>query len=120
MINEEKRQFHRISFNTKVTLELPNNQLQADLIDISLKGVLTSQPKGWTPEHGQTLTLSIKLNENAQITMTVTAAHHGNNQIGFTCQNIDLDSITHIRRLVALNSGDEELLERELQALIQT
>ena len=119
MSNEEKRQFHRIHFNTKATIELAGQTLQADLIDISLKGVLISLPPGWTPTTGEVLTLNIPLSDSAQIHMTVITAHHKNNQVGFTCQNIDLDSITHIRRLVALNSGDEEMLERELQALIQ-
>jgi len=32
-------------------------------------------------------------------------------------QHIDLDSISHLRRLVELNLGDEALLERELAAL---
>ena len=31
--------------------------------------------------------------------------------------SIDLDSITHLRRLVELNLGDEKLLERELSHL---
>jgi hypothetical protein len=34
------------------------------------------------------------------------------------CDNIDVDSVTHLRRLVALNSGDPKLLDRELAALL--
>jgi hypothetical protein len=34
------------------------------------------------------------------------------------CESIDLDSITHLRRLVELNAGDPALLERELTALV--
>ena len=37
--------------------------------------------------------------------------------IGFVCRHIDVDSISHLRRLVELNLGDEALLERELAAL---
>jgi hypothetical protein len=37
--------------------------------------------------------------------------------LGFVCRHIDLDSISHLRRLVELNLGDEQLLERELAAL---
>ena len=33
-------------------------------------------------------------------------------------RSIDLDSITHLRRLVELNSGDAAMLERELHTLI--
>jgi len=29
------------------------------------------------------------------------------------CQRIDMDSITHLRRLIELNAGDPGLLQRE-------
>ena len=37
--------------------------------------------------------------------------------VGMVCRHIDVDSISHLRRLVELNLGDEALLERELAAL---
>jgi len=46
-------------------------------------------------------------------------AHVGdNNTVGIRCESIDLDSISHLRRLVELNLGDPELLNRELSALV--
>ena len=38
--------------------------------------------------------------------------------VGLRCDNIDLDSITHLRRLVELNVGDHNILERDLASLI--
>ncbi|MNJ68362.1 hypothetical protein D3C77_646020 [compost metagenome] len=38
-------------------------------------------------------------------------------QLGFSCLNIDVESASHLRRLVEFNLGDERLLERELAAL---
>jgi hypothetical protein len=49
--------------------------------------------------------------------MDVTVAHCESEHVGFHCDHIDIDSITHLRRLVELNLGDPELLERELSAL---
>jgi len=37
---------------------------------------------------------------------------------GMICRSIDLDSITHLRRLIAMNTGDPTLLQRELQSLV--
>ena len=34
-------------------------------------------------------------------------------------KHIDLDSISHLRRFVELNLGDEQELERELGALLE-
>jgi hypothetical protein len=39
-------------------------------------------------------------------------------QYGFTAGEMEIDSITHLRRLVELNLGDEALLERELEQLL--
>ncbi len=40
-----------------------------------------------------------------------------NGELGLRCEDIDVDSITCLRRLVELNLGEPELLERELSAL---
>lgn len=37
--------------------------------------------------------------------------------LGLRCRNIDLDSITHLRRLLELQLGDATLLQRELGQL---
>ena len=39
-------------------------------------------------------------------------------KLGFECTRIDQQSISHLRRVVELNLGDEALLQRELKALI--
>jgi hypothetical protein len=39
-------------------------------------------------------------------------------QVGVQCGSIDLESITHLRRLVEMNLGGGSLLERELKALL--
>jgi hypothetical protein len=40
-------------------------------------------------------------------------------QVGLRCASIDLDSITHLRRLVELNSGDPAILDREFGSLVR-
>ena len=50
--------------------------------------------------------------------MNCQLAHCHGRLAGLVCTSIDLDSITHLRRLVELNLGDPDLLDRELSALI--
>jgi hypothetical protein len=52
------------------------------------------------------------------ISMSTTVTHVAGRRVGLRCDNIDLDSVTHLRRLVELNAGDPNLLDRELSALI--
>ena len=44
--------------------------------------------------------------------------HRAAARLGMRCTSIDLESVGHLRRMVELNLGDEELLHRELAALI--
>ena len=53
-----------------------------------------------------------------QISMETRVAHEQGRYIGLLCLAIDLDSITHLRRLVELNLCDPNLLEREVSVLI--
>jgi hypothetical protein len=50
--------------------------------------------------------------------METRVTHIEGRYAGLDCHNIDLDSVTHLRRLVEFNLGSEELLERELSALL--
>ena len=37
--------------------------------------------------------------------------------LGMACDDMDLESLTNLRRLLALNTGDTELMDRELAQL---
>jgi hypothetical protein len=54
----------------------------------------------------------------AGIVMAVVLRHVEDQHLGFQVQYIDMDSATHLRRLVELNLGDSTLLERELGNLL--
>lgn len=65
------------------------------------------------------LKVAILLTYNsAGIHITVALKHGDDEYLGFLCQDVDLDSVTHLRRLVELNLGDDTLMQRELQALV--
>ncbi len=117
--SEEKaqRRFTRIPFEAQVTLRSEQASWESDLIDLSLKGALIKRPENWDADPDQEYVLSLKLDNEVAIAMDVTIAHVGQEQIGLNCKDIDVDSITHLRRLVELNLGDAQLLERELAQL---
>ncbi|MFT5656662.1 MAG: hypothetical protein ACI9XU_002390 [Arenicella sp.] len=82
--------------------------------------MLIVKPDGWRGQLTDNYKIDLIL-ENAQlvIKMSAAVAHIDGGSIGFICKNIDLDSISHLKRLVELNLGDEALLHRELASLIQ-
>lgn len=120
--NKEHRHFTRISFTVKTTLINSNTkqQWQSNLHDVSLKGALVDRPEDWSGEIGDEFQLNIYLTELEHILMMVKLVHIEKTCIGFSCEHIDLDSVTHLRRLVELNLGDETILEREFAELLET
>jgi len=114
---QEQRIFSRINFDAQTTIIGSEKEWSTELLDISLKGVLVAMPENWDANKGATFNLQIMLSEDTIISMEATVAHIENKHIGFHCEHIDLESITHLRRIVELNTGNEDLLNRELSAL---
>jgi hypothetical protein len=115
----ERRRFSRISFHRPAELELPSSRTIAAVLDVSLKGALVEVPAGVEVGPGERCGLVIRLDAgDAVIRMDGDIAHRDRRLVGVRCHDIDLDSIAHLRRLVELNLGDEDLLHRELGALV--
>lgn len=119
-MNQNRRQFSRIRFQSDARLFLPNGEYGAEVIDLSLKGALVRPSEEFFAMVGTKCTLKVRLDDaGSVIRMECTIVHRQAGLYGLACREIDLDSITHLRRLVALNLGDEMLLERELNLLAQ-
>lgn len=114
----ERRRFSRVNFNTSVTLIQGKQQWQAELLDISLKGLLIKAPLTHACDASQPLHVNITLSEQAEISMATQLAHQEADHIGLECVSIDMDSISHLRRLIELNLDDPAAAERELADLI--
>lgn len=113
----EKRHNQRIQFDTPAKVHSGKQDWSGTVIDISLQGVLINTPTGWNGAIGDECTVSIQLNGAVVIKMECKIAHVEKDHIGLHCEHIDIDSATHLRRLVELNLGNEDLLNRELAAL---
>ena len=117
--SSDKRLFHRIFFDAPCEIHLAEKVWPSEVLDISLKGVLTRRPEGWKAFPGQPCEITIHLNGDVSaIVMAVKLRHIEADRLGFVCQYIDLDSATHLKRLVELNLGDQAELERELNHML--
>jgi hypothetical protein len=119
--HDDRRHFSRVPFHSQAHIQSENGfQYQhCDVIDVSLHGLLIAKPSNWSGQLHDQFTVELVL-DNGQVTISMSAsvAHIDTNSIGFICEHIDLDSISHLKRLVELNLGDSELLQRELSSLI--
>lgn len=116
-VPEEQRRFTRIAFDAAAALSCGTHTWHSELLDLSLKGALIRRPADWNGTDGDLCRLILTLDDGTRIAMDVSIARADDEHIGLACHDIDLDSITHLRRLVELNLGDAGLLERELMAL---
>jgi hypothetical protein len=124
MSESERRQFQRVSFDTPAKLSLEQQEFSCQIIDLSIHGVLLRAHGVVNSKIGTRYSLSIPLGQDnasqaESINMQVTLAHNSPESLGFACESISLESITHLRRIVELNSGNSDLLERELESLIE-
>ncbi|WP_022961442.1 PilZ domain-containing protein [Halopseudomonas pelagia] len=118
-MNDDRRRFTRIPFDAQTRLHQDEWSISVQLVDVSLRGLLVLQPADWSSANLKApFNAVIQLAEGSQICMDVHLAHAEEGLLGFECEHIDLDSISHLKRLVALNMGDEALLERELRSLL--
>lgn len=111
---DEKRHFHRILYNAEATLTSQGHSYPCKIIDISLKGCLLELDQCQETQSIDASTLTLTLSDEIKICMELAKTHVHDHLAGFKCVNIDIDSISNLRRLVELNLGNSEILEREL------
>jgi c-di-GMP-binding flagellar brake protein YcgR len=118
---QERRRFSRIEIPARAHIKTASGDLHPNshVIDISLHGLLTEEPDNWTAKMGTECHIDLMMgNDQIVIQVEGQVAHIDENHIGFSFDKIDIDSISHLKRLVALHIGDETILHRELSALI--
>ncbi|RFA30475.1 hypothetical protein CAI21_05295 [Alkalilimnicola ehrlichii] len=116
----ERRRYSRIPFDASAQLDEGTHSHEVRLLDISINGALLELDPQTPLDRGRRYRLSISLSTTATVIMEVRLRHRNGALAGFRCERIDLESLTHLRRLAELNLGDTALLERELAELFGT
>lgn len=117
-MSQERRRFHRIDFDARVEIAQGSNNWQAQLLDISLKGVLLNKLGHYQLPVETPFLVKIILSDQTSIAMSTQVVHQTVDQVHLACVAIDIDSISHLRRLIELNLGDADAAERELSELL--
>lgn len=117
----ERRHFVRVGFDAPALLTTGTGAFSVHVLDLSLKGALVQLPAEATVESGQPCQITVPLTDTgSHIAMSASVAHLHGLHAGLECRGIDLDSVTHLRRLIELQLGDPALLERDLGELVAT
>lgn len=112
------RHFSRIPFAAGVALQWRDRTLQVQLIDIALKGALVQSPSAPELALQDKCRLRLPLTNGAEaIEMAGQVVHLEGERIGIECLDIEVSSLTRLRRLLELNAGDADQINRELSQL---
>jgi hypothetical protein len=113
----ERRHFSRVAFDADAVLTTTADRLAVKVVDLSLKGALLRLCAPVPVAAGTPCLVEVMLGE-ARVAMAAEVAHVKGELMGVLCRSIDLESITHLRRLIEVNLGDPRLAERELKSLV--
>jgi hypothetical protein len=116
---DNRRKFSRILFDASAYIAQTEQTWRTKILDLSLNGALIELPLGYTGQLNSILTLEFMLpDSDIELKMQAAIVHKTPEHLGLKCTHIDVESITHLRRIIELNMGDAELLNREITSLI--
>ncbi|KII77419.1 PilZ domain-containing protein [Vibrio renipiscarius] len=114
----ERRRFSRIVYQALAVVTQDNIQVNANLNDLSLHGLLLDCSNHTSLDPLNPISVQFQLlDSDITIQLTGKIVETVQSQVRITIEQIDIDSISHIKRMVELNVGDDELLHREIEHL---
>lgn len=116
---EQRRHFQRVHFVQSVIVESAEGTHATHCLDISLRGLLIARPAQTAWQTKQPLQITLLLSPEESIRMSCTLAHLDEDVAGCTCDLLDIDSMTSLRRLLELNLANPEEMQRELSELLR-
>lgn len=119
-MSEDRRQFERVHYEGEALLDREGHPpVSVEVENLSLKGVLLRNlPVGLAPAAGERARLAIRLSPEASMNMSLEIAFFSGTRLGAKWVEIDVDGMTHLRRLIALNLGDAARVDEELAQML--
>lgn len=114
---DERRRFSRVIYKAPAELHQGRIKANCSIMDLSLHGLLLSATEE-PIDASRPADLFFHLPESdVVISLQAHIVEMTDQLIRVSIQHIDIDSISHLKRLVELNVGNEELLHREIEQL---
>lgn len=112
----EQRQFSRVNYKANVLLHANGEKFLGRLLDLSINGALVKTSANLALHNK--VQLDIVINEKAPvITMHSQVVHLDKQDVGFQCDEIDIDSMIQLRQLVNSFNKDPESQIHESKSL---
>lgn len=111
MVNDERRQFTRVQIEYPIVLKrLSGEEIPGTVINLSLKGLLVHP--GRHVSSGEEVSFHFSRSEGTPTLpiegKAIVVRQEGMEEIGLRLVEIDIEGLSHLRRLVELNIGDSD------------
>ncbi len=111
------RRFRRIPFEAEVTLTVDQDVWSGELLDVAMKGAMVGTDTPLPLTLGSKCSLRISLSGSPiSLDFQAELIHREDSRYGFKFISEDLETLTHLRKLIELNTGDAEATRSELSA----
>jgi len=112
---DERRNFQRVPFETRAEINYNGKTYHGELLDISLQGALVLCKSPTPLKKGNRCELLIHLlDSEVALQFEADIIHRRDNNFGFKFISEDTETATHLRRLLELNIGSSEAIDREV------
>ncbi len=115
----ERRQFSRIVYHAVATLEQGSTQCLGQVKDISLHGLLLNVDNPdicFRTDHLIDVRFTLP-GSDIELSMSTQLVNKSGATFRMRIDHIDIESLSHLKRLVQLNVGSDELLNRNIEHL---
>ena len=117
MHSNERRHFSRTPFHAEIVMQSGNEEWTANILDISLKGMLVEPPGNLDIDTSKPCAIALFLADDVTISARVRIKHVGDSHWGLEYMEIEKDSLAHLHRLLEHNLKSADLINRELSEL---
>ncbi|UMM02592.1 PilZ domain-containing protein [Vibrio campbellii] len=114
----ERRRFSRIIYQVPALIEQGDLAMQATIQDLSLHGLLLKVEDAKPLDSLLPVEVGFSFIQSEQMMqLSAGIVSIADNEIRLKISNIDIESISQLKRFIELNVGNNELLNRELEHL---
>jgi hypothetical protein len=113
----DKRRFTRVPFVSHIALSHDGFDWEGEVVDISFNGILINFDPPTPLDTDMIVSSTLHFENDTNIQAKLQLSHHHDDFYGFCFNEIDIDSIAHLRNVITHNLGDSGACERELMTL---
>ena len=113
-----KRKYSRVVFETKALINFNNNRIEGKVENLSMKGAFIKTKTPVNLITGDVIQLKLELTgTTSKLNLDLKANVKRIDEDGFGVEftSIDLDSFTHLKNIIAYNSGEYEKILQEFE-----